>query len=84
MRTAPIVVALVTLTSAFLPASSAGALPLSTRARCISRSGPPIEQALKSDDELVVIQEWAILDTLDVDHQIAGSQVRCSNFSRVA
>jgi hypothetical protein len=66
MRAAPIVVALLTLTSAFLPASSAGAQPPSTRARCISRSGAPIEQALQPDDEIVVIQEWGHIDYVAV------------------
>jgi hypothetical protein len=47
-----------------LAASSAAAQTLSRHTRCVGRSEAPVAQALRPEDEIVVIEEWAILDTL--------------------
>jgi hypothetical protein len=50
-----------------LSASGSEAQTRSQPTRCIGRSETPLAQALRPDDEIVVIREWAILDTLAVN-----------------
>jgi hypothetical protein len=50
-----------------LAASGSETQTRSQRTRCIGRSETPLAQALRPDDEVVVIGEWAVLDTLAMD-----------------